>query len=437
MTKKFEIVYRDPADLIPYEMNAKKHDEQQIRDLAAAIKKRGFDQPITVDKNDVIITGHGRREAAIFAGLERVPVIVRDDLSDDEVRAKRLEDNRLASIDYDAIKLQKELESLVLDDIEVFGFEERELNVLVGSMTEEMDTDSLVIDLGEETKRQKDEHTEISREVAAEEVRVVDVLGFKTLPAGSAIVVGDLLAHMEEMTGESGVDAFVAYAENGCMSKYIINVSFQTRVNKTTRTLEIAESFGLGLDEKEWTLYDNLELEVKQGDVVYITGQSGSGKSVVLRELQRQMKDEGLSVASIDDFTFDNEVNVIDQLGKTTSDALGLLSMAGLNDAYLFVRKPSEMSDGQKYRLKIAKLIESGAKVWAADEFGAVLDRVTAQVVASNLQRAARKVGATVMVATTHEDLKNALRPDMQITKHYKERVKVEYHNGSHDEVHL
>ncbi|EJE0155980.1 ParB N-terminal domain-containing protein [Escherichia coli] len=213
MTKKFEIVYRDPADLIPYEMNAKKHDEQQIRDLAAAIKKRGFDQPITVDKRDVIITGHGRREAAIFAGLERVPVIVRDDLSDDEVRAKRLEDNRLASIDYDAIKLQKELESLVLDDIEVFGFEERELNVLVGSMTEEMDTDSLVIDLGEETKRQKDEHTEISREVAAEEVRVVDVLGFKTLPAGSAIVVGDLLAHMEEMTGESGVDAFVAYAE--------------------------------------------------------------------------------------------------------------------------------------------------------------------------------------------------------------------------------
>lgn len=56
------------------------------------------------------------------------------------------------------------------------------------------------------------------------------------------------------------------------MSKYTINVSFQTRVNKTTRTLEIAESFGLGLDEKEWTLYDNLELEVKQGDVVYITG---------------------------------------------------------------------------------------------------------------------------------------------------------------------
>ncbi|CZV81399.1 MULTISPECIES: ATP-binding cassette domain-containing protein [Enterobacteriaceae] len=211
------------------------------------------------------------------------------------------------------------------------------------------------------------------------------------------------------------------------MSNYLINVAFQTRVTKTTRTLEIAESFGLGLDEKEWSLYDNLELEIRGGDVVYITGQSGSGKSVVLRELQRLMREEGQDVASIEDFAFDDSKNVIDQLGKTTSEALGLLSMAGLNDAYLFVRKPSEMSDGQRYRLKIAKLIETGAKVWVADEFGAVLDRVTAQVVASNLQRAARKAGATVMVATTHEDLKNALRPDVQITKHYKERVKVDY----------
>lgn len=211
------------------------------------------------------------------------------------------------------------------------------------------------------------------------------------------------------------------------MGKYLINVAFNTRVNKTIRTLEISESFGLGLDEKEWTLYDNLELDIARGDVVYVTGQSGSGKSVVLRELQRLMAEAGQSVASIDDFVFQDDANVIDQLGKTTSDALGLLSMAGLNDAYLFVRKPSEMSDGQKYRLKIAKLIESGADVWVADEFGAVLDRVTAQVVASNLQRAARAAGATVIVATTHEDLKNALRPSVQITKHYKERVKVDY----------
>jgi ParB-like chromosome segregation protein Spo0J len=211
----------DPASLKPYAMNAKKHDESQIRDLANAIKKRGFDQPITVDKDNVIITGHGRREASLLAGLKNVPVIVRSDLSDDEVRAKRLEDNRLASTDYDAIKLQQELEGLVLSDVEVIGFDERELAVLVGSMTDEMKDDALVMDLGIESERQKDEHAEIGREVAAEELRVIDVLGFKTLPAGSALVVGDLLSHMEEITGESGAAAFVAYAkkvsEDSCM----------------------------------------------------------------------------------------------------------------------------------------------------------------------------------------------------------------------------
>ncbi|WP_272668739.1 ATP-binding cassette domain-containing protein [Providencia sp. PROV145] len=211
------------------------------------------------------------------------------------------------------------------------------------------------------------------------------------------------------------------------MSQYLINVSFDTRVTKTTRTLEVAESFGLGMDDKKFTLYDNLAVEIEQNDIVYIKGQSGSGKSVILRELQRLMSENGLSVASIDNIEFDNDKNVIDQVGKTTAEALSLLSMAGLNDAYLFIRKPSEMSDGQRYRLKIAKLIESGAQVWVADEFGAVLDRVTAQAVASNFQRAARQVGAAVMVATTHEDLINALRPSVIITKHYKERVRVDY----------
>lgn len=206
-----------------------------------------------------------------------------------------------------------------------------------------------------------------------------------------------------------------------------INVSFTTRTTKTTRVMEIAESFGLGMEEKEFTLYDDLPLVIERGDVVYITGQSGSGKSVVLRELQRHLKEEGMAVTSIDDVVFDNDKPVIDQIGKTTAEALSLLSLAGLNDAYLFIRKPTELSDGQRYRLRIAKLIESGAGVWAADEFGAVLDRVTAQVVASNMQRAARQCGAIVLVATTHEDLITALRPDVTITKHYKERVRVDY----------
>ncbi|HGH5398715.1 TPA: ParB/Srx family N-terminal domain-containing protein [Raoultella planticola] len=213
MEKQFEIVYRDPESLKPYEENAKVHDEEQIRDLANAIKRRGFDQPITVDANDVIITGHGRREAAILAKLKSVPVIVRDDLTEKEVRAKRLEDNRLSSTDYDAIKLQRELSELINNEVDVFGFDERELNVLVADMTAEMAEESLISDLEEEAERHRAEHREISEEVAGGETRITDLLGFKVVPASCGIIVGDLIAYMEEKTELFGMDAFLAYAE--------------------------------------------------------------------------------------------------------------------------------------------------------------------------------------------------------------------------------
>ncbi|EPJ5862855.1 ParB/Srx family N-terminal domain-containing protein [Raoultella ornithinolytica] len=213
MEKSFKIQYFDPRTLIPYEKNAKKHDERQIKDLAAAIKSRGFDQPITVDKHRVIITGHGRREAALLAGLATVPVIVRDDLSESAVRAKRLEDNRLASIDYDAVRMQEELTELLQDDgIDIYGFEDRELKVFIEDLTEKMADDTLIDDLNEEAERQREEHKSITEEVAGGRTRIVDILGFKDVPTSDAIVVGDLLAWMEDETGLMGEAAFLAYA---------------------------------------------------------------------------------------------------------------------------------------------------------------------------------------------------------------------------------
>lgn len=213
MEKSFKIQYLDPRTLIPYEKNAKKHDERQIKDLAAAITNRGFDQPITVDKHRVIITGHGRREAALLAGLTTVPVIVRDDLSESAVRAKRLEDNRLASIDYDAVRMQEELSDLLKDeDTEIYGFDDRELKVFIEDLTEKMADDTLIDDLNEEAVRQREEHKSIAEEVAGGRTRIIDILGFKDVPTSDAIIVGDLLAWMEEETGLLGEAAFLAYA---------------------------------------------------------------------------------------------------------------------------------------------------------------------------------------------------------------------------------
>ena len=205
---------------------------------------------------------------------------------------------------------------------------------------------------------------------------------------------------------------------------YTIDKRFTSDVERTDRVLEVAEAFGLGLDDKEFVIFDHQEIEVQPGDVVYITGQSGSGKSVLLRELSARMKADGLTVADIDAVELLDKP-VIDQIGKDVAQALNLLSLAGLNDAYLFIRRPSELSDGQRYRFRLAKIIESGAKVWVADEFLAVLDRITAKALALNLRRTAKKAGATLMVATTHTDMVQDLAPNLYIEKRYREKIHV------------
>lgn len=207
--------------------------------------------------------------------------------------------------------------------------------------------------------------------------------------------------------------------------KYVINKSFQTRVQRSPRVLEIAESFGIGLEDKEFVVFDGLELDIEPGDVVYITGQSGGGKSVLLRELSAQMAGEGRSVVNLDTIEFKNEP-LIDQIGKDTNDGIRLMGLAGINDAYLWVRTPYELSDGQRYRFRLAKAMEVRAQVWIADEFLAVLDRTAANVVAFSLQKAARREGATLLVATTHTDMVDNLGPDLVVEKRFREKVRIE-----------
>lgn len=209
------------------------------------------------------------------------------------------------------------------------------------------------------------------------------------------------------------------------MTVYTVDRRFTSSVERTPRVLEIAEGFGLGLSNKEFIVYDNLKIEVRPSDIVYITGQSGSGKSLLLKDLTTQMRKSGLRVADLNEIVL-AERPVIELVGKTTTNAADLLAKAGISDAWIYIRKPSELSDGQRYRLKLALLMGMDADVWIADEFGAVLDRVTARVVAFNTQKIARVQGKTLLVATTHTDLKDELGPDLTITKRFRERVELE-----------
>jgi GNAT superfamily N-acetyltransferase len=101
-----------------------------------------------------------------------------------------------------------------------------------------------------------------------------------------------------------------------------------------------------------------------------------------------------------------------------------------LNDAFLFVRRFGELSDGQKYRYKIAKLMESGKQWWIADEFCSTLDRDMAKIVAFNIQKLARQMGRAVVVATTHTDLFDDLKPSVHIHKRFGREITVNYYGN-------
>ena len=207
--------------------------------------------------------------------------------------------------------------------------------------------------------------------------------------------------------------------------KINIDVRYPTSIQRTERVLEIAESFGLGLDDKEFIVIDNLELEVFPNDIIYITGQSGSGKSTILRELEKKLSEQKLKVQNLDSVQYLKDVPLSDQFGKTLKECLELLSFVGLTDAYLYTRTPEQLSDGQFYRFKLAKLIESDSNVWIADEFLAVLDRTYAKNIAYNLQKLARRLNKMVIVATTHQDMVYDLAPSLTINKKYREKIEI------------
>lgn len=112
------------ADIKMYKRNAKKHDEVQIAAIAKSIEKFGFRQPIVLDKNNEIVIGHGRFQAAVKLALETVPCEYADDLSEDEIKALRLADNKLNESPWDFQLVDDELASIT-EQISMadFGFD--------------------------------------------------------------------------------------------------------------------------------------------------------------------------------------------------------------------------------------------------------------------------------------------------------------------------
>lgn len=118
-----KIEYINADVLKKYNNNAKEHPDEQVNEIAKSIERFGFRQPIVVDRNYVIVIGHGRLMAAKKLGIKQVPVTIIDDLTDDEINALRLVDNRLNESTWDFSALEAELATITGIDMSDFGFE--------------------------------------------------------------------------------------------------------------------------------------------------------------------------------------------------------------------------------------------------------------------------------------------------------------------------
>ena len=121
---KEKIVWWSIDRIKPYNQNPRKITDKAIEVVAESIKNFGFKNPILVDKDGVIIAGHTRRLAAQKLGLESVPVIVCDDLTEQQVKALRLADNKTSEFsEWDSQMLDAELLEVSDIDMQAFGFD--------------------------------------------------------------------------------------------------------------------------------------------------------------------------------------------------------------------------------------------------------------------------------------------------------------------------
>lgn len=121
-----QIIEKDPAELIPYENNPR-YNDNAVPAVAASIKEFGFKVSIIIDKNGVIVAGHTRHKAALQLKLQKVPCIIADDLTDTQIKAYRLADNKVGELaewndDFMFLELS-ELDDLGLDMLQ-FGFDD-------------------------------------------------------------------------------------------------------------------------------------------------------------------------------------------------------------------------------------------------------------------------------------------------------------------------
>jgi ABC-type ATPase with predicted acetyltransferase domain len=215
------------------------------------------------------------------------------------------------------------------------------------------------------------------------------------------------------------------------MASYNISKTFGRQGQTSKRDASVMRMFGLTTDRLNKAIcIVNCRLEINKGDIVYITGPSGAGKSVLLRELEKSIP--ASDKMNLNEVELACDKSVIDCVNGDFMERLKLLSIAGLNDTFCVLNQPVNLSDGQKWRFRLAVALGSGAKFIFVDEFCNELDRITAAVISYNIHKFAKCTGVTFILASSHEDVLIDLAPDVLVVKELSGATRVVYKDTEH-----
>jgi ABC-type transport system involved in cytochrome c biogenesis ATPase subunit/GNAT superfamily N-acetyltransferase len=207
-----------------------------------------------------------------------------------------------------------------------------------------------------------------------------------------------------------------------------VRISLDYELPQTQSTRVILNCFGIQTTHLRSPLIGPVDIEASGGNIVFISGSSGTGKSVLLRALDPNLrgKETSLNVRSVGASNYSaswlrhlpEDIPIFELFAERFSPAraMSAMSQVGLSEAFVFVKPFRLLSRGQRYRAMLADLILRNDAVWLIDEFCADLDPLAAKVVAHNLRKNVLKSGRIAFVAAAnHEHFIDALRPNRVI----------------------